>query len=89
MNEVTLHRGRSPHLNIIDAYVNGQHLTEAVVGSFPRPHALNSYPREVGRPHTIHANRFNGVLPLMWWAYRAPFSKRLAPYTNLSSKSKF
>jgi|SRR5258706_10626156 len=34
MNEVTLHRGRSPHLNIIDAYVNGQHLTEAVVGFF-------------------------------------------------------
>jgi NADH kinase len=31
MNEVTLHRGRSPHLNIIDAYVDGQHLTEAVV----------------------------------------------------------
>lgn len=30
MNEVTLHRGRSPHLNIIDAYVDGQHLTEAV-----------------------------------------------------------
>ena len=44
MNEVTLHRGRSPHLNIIDAYVNGQHLTEAVVGSFPRPHTLNSHP---------------------------------------------
>lgn len=44
MNEVTLHRGRSPHLNIIDAYVNGQHLTEAVVGSLPRPQALNSHP---------------------------------------------
>ncbi len=44
MNEVTLHRGRSPHLNIIDAYVNGQHLTEAVVGFFPRRQALNSHP---------------------------------------------
>jgi len=43
MNEVTLHRGRSPHLNIIDAYVNGQHLTEAVVGSLPCPHALTSH----------------------------------------------
>jgi hypothetical protein len=31
MNEITLHRGRSPHLNIIDAYVDGQYLTEAVV----------------------------------------------------------
>jgi NADH kinase len=31
MNEVTLHRGRSPHLNRIDAYVDDTHLTEAVV----------------------------------------------------------
>ncbi|KAI0044245.1 ATP-NAD kinase [Auriscalpium vulgare] len=30
MNEVALHRGSSPHLNTIDAYVDGQHLTEAV-----------------------------------------------------------
>jgi NADH kinase len=38
MNEVTLHRGRSAHLNRIDAYVDDTHLTEAVVsdgrGSF-------------------------------------------------------
>lgn len=25
----------------------------------------------------------------MWWSYCAPFSTGLAPYTNLSSKSKF
>lgn len=31
MNEVALHRGSSPHLNTIDVYVDGQHLTEAVV----------------------------------------------------------
>ncbi|KAI0748799.1 ATP-NAD kinase [Irpex lacteus] len=30
MNEVALHRGASPHLNTIDVYVDGQHLTEAV-----------------------------------------------------------
>lgn len=30
LNEVALHRGRSPHLTVVDAYVNGQHLTEAV-----------------------------------------------------------
>jgi len=30
MNEVALHRGRSPHLNTIDAFVDGQHLTESV-----------------------------------------------------------
>jgi NADH kinase len=31
MNEVALHRGRYPHLSVVDAFVNGQHLTEAVV----------------------------------------------------------
>ncbi|KAJ9096717.1 hypothetical protein QFC21_004987 [Naganishia friedmannii] len=30
MNEVALHRGRYPHLSVVDAFVNGQHLTEAV-----------------------------------------------------------
>lgn len=30
MNEVALHLGASPHLNTIDVYVDGQHLTEAV-----------------------------------------------------------
>ncbi|KAF8608114.1 ATP-NAD kinase [Ceratobasidium sp. AG-I] len=30
MNEITLHRGRSPHLTIIDAFVDDAHLTEAV-----------------------------------------------------------
>jgi len=33
MNEITLHRGRSPHLNIVDVYVDGVHLTEAYVRS--------------------------------------------------------
>lgn len=33
MNEVALHRGSSPHLNTIDIFVDGQHLTEAVVYS--------------------------------------------------------
>lgn len=31
MNEIALHRGSSPHLNTIDIFVDGQHLTEAVV----------------------------------------------------------
>lgn len=34
MNEVALHRGASPHLNTIDVFVDGQHLTEAVVRAF-------------------------------------------------------
>jgi NADH kinase len=29
MNEVVMHRGRSPHLTIIDVFLNGQFLTEA------------------------------------------------------------
>ena len=33
MNEVALHRGSSPHLNTIDAFVDRQHLTEAVVST--------------------------------------------------------
>ena len=34
MNEIALHRGSSPHLNTIDIFVDGQHLTEAVVRTF-------------------------------------------------------
>ncbi|KII95752.1 hypothetical protein PLICRDRAFT_693901 [Plicaturopsis crispa FD-325 SS-3] len=30
MNEIALHRGSSPHLNTVDIFVDGQHLTEAV-----------------------------------------------------------
>ncbi|KAF8967931.1 ATP-NAD kinase-like domain-containing protein [Flammula alnicola] len=30
MNEIALHRGSSPHLNTIDIFVDGQHLTESV-----------------------------------------------------------
>ncbi|PWN52413.1 ATP-NAD kinase [Violaceomyces palustris] len=30
MNEVTLHRGREPHMTKIDAYVDGQYLTQAI-----------------------------------------------------------
>lgn len=41
MNEVALHRGRYPHLSVVDAFVNDQHLTEAVV-SLPDPTATRS-----------------------------------------------
>lgn len=37
MNEIALHRGSSPHLNTIDVFVDGQHLTEAVVRPPPVP----------------------------------------------------
>lgn len=37
MNEIALHRGSSAHLNTIDIYVDGQHLTEAVVRTVTAP----------------------------------------------------
>jgi hypothetical protein len=40
MNEVHLHRGRHPHMGIIDTYVDGQHLTEAVVRASPSSTSL-------------------------------------------------
>ena len=43
MNEVALHRGSSPHLNTIDAFVDGQHLTEAVVSTSRNPKVSNNY----------------------------------------------
>ena len=47
MNEIALHRGASPHLNTIDVYVDGQHLTEAVVcnHSYRRPRAFGDIKR--------------------------------------------
>ncbi|KAF8583830.1 ATP-NAD kinase [Ramaria rubella] len=42
MNEVTLHRGRSPHLNIVDVYVDGVHLTEAFVRYAKHFHCLKN-----------------------------------------------
>lgn len=44
MNEVALHRGSSPHLNTIDIFVDGQHLTEAVVCVFPLRHSQTNSP---------------------------------------------
>ena len=52
MNEVALHRGSSPHLNTIDAFVDGQHLTEAVVSTAiqrPKTYQLNAILFLVGR----------------------------------------
>lgn len=33
MNEVALHRGREPHMTTIDAFVDGRHLTRAIVSA--------------------------------------------------------
>lgn len=34
MNEVALHRGRYPHLAVVDIFVDNQFLTESVVRRF-------------------------------------------------------
>lgn len=35
LNEIHLHRGIHPHLTVIDTFVDGQHLTEAIVSCIP------------------------------------------------------
>jgi hypothetical protein len=45
MNEVALHRGRHPHLTVVDAYFDGQHLTEAVVSAAWLHHFTSGRPR--------------------------------------------
>lgn len=32
MNEVNIHRGQNPHMAVVEVYVDGRFLTEAVVG---------------------------------------------------------
>jgi hypothetical protein len=43
MNELTLHRSSYPGLNVIDIFVDGQHLTEAVVGRYHPFNAILSH----------------------------------------------
>ncbi|CAD6973738.1 unnamed protein product [Tilletia controversa] len=52
MNEVALHRGASPHLTIIDAFVNGQHLTEAIADGLivSTPTGSTAYSLSAGGP---------------------------------------
>jgi hypothetical protein len=87
MNEVALHRGSSPHLNTIDAYVDGQHLTEAVVSN---PQKINRHPSMtvpslVGWFDCFHTNRLYSLLPLRGWPNCPPVSERPRSYTDLPS----
>ena len=84
MNEVALHRGSSPHLNTIDIFVDGQHLTEAVVcAPPPATHLLLSPP--VRWSYRINADWFYGLLSLRRWSHRPPFLECTCPYSNMST----
>nr|XP_031861297.1 uncharacterized protein CI109_003269 [Kwoniella shandongensis]KAA5528369.1 hypothetical protein CI109_003269 [Kwoniella shandongensis] len=52
MNEVTLHRGRHGHLTVVDAFFDGQHLTEAVADGLlvSTPTGSTAYSLSAGGP---------------------------------------
>ncbi|ORX34286.1 ATP-NAD kinase-like domain-containing protein [Kockovaella imperatae] len=52
MNEVAIHRGRHPHLNVVDAYFDGEHLTEAVADGIllSTPTGSTAYSLSAGGP---------------------------------------
>ena len=88
MNEVALHRGASPHLNTIDVFVDGQHLTESVVCIFrvriPRFHVHVQIP--VRRPHCVYSDRLDCIFALCWRTDRAPVPERDRVDANLPAK---
>ncbi|SRR6266404_4049982 len=91
MNEVALHRGSSPHLNTIDAYVDGQHLTEAVVSIIPKFASFCKIliPFPVGWFDCFNTNRFDGLLSFCRWPNRPSITERSRPDTYLSPKPIF
>lgn len=71
MNEVTLHRGSQPHMTTIDAYVDGEHLTRAIVSIAPacitQTRALLIISRRalaVRRPHHSLPDRLDSLFSL-------------------------
>ena len=90
MNEVALHRGSSPHLNTIDVFVDGQHLTEAVVCDsllFIHEKSLHTDYHTVRRANCCNSDGLNGILTLSWRAYCSPRTQCYCPNTYLPSKS--
>ena len=91
MNEVALHRGSSPHLNTIDAFVDGQHLTEAVVRTAQKSKKYkliyDSIAAVVGRIDRFHANRFHSLFPLRGRSNRPPIAERSRSHADLPPKS--
>jgi hypothetical protein len=81
MNEVAIHRGRYPHLSVVDAYVDGQHLTEAVVSPISARTGRWSDPR--------YSHGFDSVLFIVWRSYRPSRSGGILAHTNSTEKFKF
>ncbi|CEH16328.1 related to pos5-mitochondrial nadh kinase [Ceraceosorus bombacis] len=63
MNEVALHRGREPHLTMIDAFVDGRHLTQAISDGLiiATPTGSTAYSLSAGGP-IVHPSAQSLVL---------------------------
>lgn len=87
MNEVTLHRGASQHLTIIDTYVDKQLFTESVVRSSFPSHFASHLILNAGRwTTTSDANRIDSILPLGRRADRSSLRAIIAPHSDRSEK---
>ena len=88
MNEVALHRGASPHLNTIDAFVDGQHLTEAVVRTFsPIYRSPTITPPTVRWSYRVNTDWFDCLFSFRGRPYRASIFERDRPHANMPTES--
>ena len=81
MNEVTLHRGGERPLVVIDAFFDGQHLTEAVVRRFllPLRHGLRNAGRWIA---ALYSDWFDSILPRCRGTDISSGIRRFPPYTD-------
>lgn len=78
MNEVVLHRGRSPHLSMVDVLVDGVHLTETFVSIMQPPLFLRFLMMNVilGRwVNRVNSNWINGLFSIGGGTYHPPSGK--------------
>ena len=91
MNEVALHRGRHPHLTVVDAYFDGQRLTEAVVCSLLRPTAgfrLLLMLIRTGRwPPGVYSDRIHRLLTLRRRSPLSSRNRRVPPHSHRPAQS--
>lgn len=90
LNEVHLHRGRHAHLTLIETFVDGQHLTEAIVSGLQLlyRHLLDMVSLCAGRwSDSIDADRFNRLFAISGRTHCTSDSPDTCPYTNMPAKS--